>query len=198
MTIGGIVFALFQRSVLKVTGEFFGALFTPGFHRPGNWDPKDLSIVLTSIAFAFAGGFGQLFLSYWMRDKGVGMARYIGRVTSPLRGAAEAIPSTGYAFADSDENRRHYRGFMRYLTTEMSIGVGLNLLTTVIMCWLAWALLKPQGLIPQGWQIAVVQSAFFEVSWGPLGKTLFLIVAAAFLGLFQQRNEKCYSVTRTY
>ncbi|MBI4552763.1 MAG: Nramp family divalent metal transporter [Candidatus Latescibacteria bacterium] len=181
ITIGGIVFALFQRPVLAVTGEFFSALLTPGLHRPANWDPKDLSIVLTGIVFAGAGGFGQLFLSYWMRDKGVGMARYIGRVTSPLRGAAEAIPSTGYGFTDNEENRRHYRGFMRYLTVEMGLGVGLNLLTTTIMCWLAWALLRPKGLIPQGWQIAVVQSAFFEVSWGGIGKTLFLIIAAAFL-----------------
>jgi Mn2+/Fe2+ NRAMP family transporter len=181
ITIGGIIFALFQRPVLTVTGEFFSALLTPGFSRPVNWDPKDLPTILTGIAFAGAGGFGQLFLSYWMRDKGVGIARYIGRVTSPLRGAAETIPSTGYAFTDTDENRRHYRGFMHYLTIETSIGIALNLLTTVIMCWLAWALLKPQGLIPQGWQIAVVQSAFFEVSWGTLGKTLFLIVAAAFL-----------------
>ena len=181
ITLGGIAFALFQRPVLAVTGEFFGALLTPGFHRPANWDPKDLSVVLTGIAFAGAGGFGQLFLSYWIRDKGVGMAGYIGRVTSPLRGAAEAIPSTGYAFADTEENRGRYRGFVRYLTVETGMGVGLNLLTTVIMCWLAWALLRPQGLIPQGWQIAVVQSAFFEVSWGALGKTLFLVVAAAFL-----------------
>ena len=70
---------------------------------------------------------------------------------------------------------------MRYLYFESGLGVGLNLVTTVIMCWLAWALLLPQGLIPEGWEIAVVQSAFFEVSWGAIGKVVFLIVATAFL-----------------
>jgi hypothetical protein len=39
----------------------------------------------------------------------------------------------------------------------------------------------PKGLVPKGWEIAVVQSRFFEVSWGAFGKALFLLVAAAFL-----------------
>jgi Mn2+/Fe2+ NRAMP family transporter len=181
VTLAGIVFALFQRPVLDAAGGFFGALLVPTFHPPANWDPADLSTVMAAIVFAGAGGFGQLFLSYWMRDKGVGMAQYIGRITSPLRASAETIPSTGYGFADTEENRRHYRGFMRYLSLESGIGITLNLITTVIMCWLAWALLRPQGLIPKGWELAVVQSAFFEVSWGEIGRALFLIVATAFL-----------------
>ena len=49
------------------------------------------------------------------------------------------------------------------------------------MCWLAWALLLPQGVVPKGWEIAVVQAAFFEVAWGDIGRALFLVVAAAFL-----------------
>ncbi len=181
ITMVGIAFAVFQRPVLDVAGEFFGVLLTPGYHKPANWDPADLSTVLTAIVFAGAGGFGQLFLSYWMRDKGVGMSAYIGRITSPLRSAPEAISATGYAFEDTESNRTNYRKFMRYLKIESGLGVALNLVTTVIMCWLAWALLKPQGIVPQGWEIAVVQSAFFEVSWGAVGKIVFLIVAAAFL-----------------
>ncbi len=181
VTIVGICFAVFQDPVVAVAGEFFTALFTPSFSRPDNWDPADLSILLTGVVFAGAGGFGQLFLSYWMRDKGVGMARYMGRVTSPLRAEAETITSTGYGFIDTTENKKNYLCFMRYLKLESGLGVALNLVTTVIMCWLAWALLRPQGIIPQGWEIAVVQSTFFEVSWGAVGKVVFLLVAAAFL-----------------
>src|SRR5215471_8732412 len=48
-------------------------------------------------------------------------------------------------------------------------------------CLLAYALLFPKGLLPQGYELAVVQSRFFEVSWGLLGRILFLIIAAAFL-----------------
>jgi hypothetical protein len=35
--------------------------------------------------------------------------------------------------------------------------------------------------LPQNYEIAVVQSRFFEVSWGWWGKVFFLIIAAAFL-----------------
>jgi len=64
---------------------------------------------------------------------------------------------------------------------DISIGIGGNLLTTLMTCLLAYALLFPKGLLPQGYELAVVQSRFFEVSWGVIGKFLFLIVAAAFL-----------------
>ena len=181
ITIVGILFAVFQQPVLAVAGEFFGVLLSPGYQKPPNWDPADLSTVLTAIVFAGAGGFSQLFLSYWMRDKGVGMASYLGRITSPLRGAPEPISATGYAFENTESNHRNYRKFMRYLHMESGLAVGLNLITTIIMCWLAWALLMPQGIVPSGWEIAVVQSAFFEVSWGTIGKIIFLVVAAAFL-----------------
>jgi hypothetical protein len=42
-------------------------------------------------------------------------------------------------------------------------------------------LLFPKSLLPQGYEIAVVQSRFFEVSWGSWGRIFFLIIAAAFL-----------------
>ncbi len=183
ITMVGITFAVFQPKVLAVSGDFFSALI-PNFVWPGdvpNWDPKDWNTLVTSIAFAGAGGFGQLFIGYWMRDKGVGMGKLVGRVTSPITGQAETIPATGFAFADTEENKRNYKGWVKYISIENFIGVGLNLVTTAIMCWLAFALLLPEGKIPKGWEIAVVQSAFFEVSWGTLGKSLFLIVAAAFL-----------------
>jgi Mn2+/Fe2+ NRAMP family transporter len=183
ITMSGIVFAVFQEQVLATTGPFFTALI-PHFTLPSqvpNWDPKDWNTLVTSIAFAGAGGFGQLFIAYWMRDKGVGMGKIVGRITSPITGEAEAIPATGFYFADTAENQRNYKGWVRYFSFENAVGVGLNLLTTIIMCWLAWALLLPKGVVPKGWEIAVVQSAFFEVSWGAVGRALFLVVAAAFL-----------------
>jgi hypothetical protein len=67
------------------------------------------------------------------------------------------------------------------LTLDISVGILGNLFTTLMMCLLAWALLYPKGLIPQEYEIAVVQAQFFEVSWGAFGKALFLVVAAAFL-----------------
>jgi Mn2+/Fe2+ NRAMP family transporter len=180
VTIGGITAALFQPKVYAVASDFILSL-VPHVPRPSHWDPADLKIVVTSIAYAGAGGFGQLFIGYWIRDKGAGMGKLIGRVTSPITGDLETIPATGMAFKDTEENKKNYKGWVRYITIENGIGIFLNTLTTAIMCWLAFALLLPEGKVPKGWEIAVVQSAFFEVAWGRIGRALFLIVAAAFL-----------------
>jgi hypothetical protein len=48
-------------------------------------------------------------------------------------------------------------------------------------CLLAYALLFPQGLLPDHYDLAVVQSEFFAASCGWPGRVLFLVVAAAFL-----------------
>jgi hypothetical protein len=74
-----------------------------------------------------------------------------------------------------------WRRWIGFLRADVAVGIGGNLLTTLLACLLAWALLFPKGLLPVDYEIAVVQSRFFEVSWGEAGRVLFLIVAAAFL-----------------
>ena len=73
------------------------------------------------------------------------------------------------------------------------MGIAGNLITTVMMCLLAFALLRPEGLIPEGFKIAVVQSRFFEVTWGDVGRVLFLVIAAAFLADTWLATADCVS-----
>ena len=44
----------------------------------GHGIPADATKLLTAITFAGLGGFWTLFYSYWLRDKGSGMAHYMG------------------------------------------------------------------------------------------------------------------------
>jgi len=181
VTISGTVLAVLQPEVLSTAGPYFKTFFSFSAYFPESWDASDTNILLTSIAFAGMGGFGNLFYSYWMRDKGVGMSKYVGRITSPITGSEETIPATGYAFSDTTENRRHYLAWLRYVKIDDGLGVGLNIVTVMLMCWLSWSLLMPRGEYPSGWNIAVVQARFFEFAWGPVGRAVFLFVAAAFL-----------------
>jgi hypothetical protein len=107
------------------------------------------------------------------------MAHYMGRITGPITGKAEAIPDSGFVPEEKGVDR--LKRWQRFLFWDVSIGVGGNLLTTLLTCLLAYALLFPKGLIPQHYELAVVQSRFFEVSWGLVGRILFLVTAAAFL-----------------
>ena len=181
VTVVGLVWACAQPDVLAATPGFLRGLLGPSGPMPRPWDPADATKLLTAITFAGLGGFWILLYSYWLRDKGSGMAAHVGRITGPRSDRTEPVPTDGWLPADDGETRARWMQWRRYLGADALIGIGGNLATTLMTCLLAWALLFPQGLLPQDYDIAVVQSRFFEVSWGPIGRIVFLVVAAAFL-----------------
>lgn len=180
LTFIGLLWACATPRVIDAIPDFLKGLVVPG-NMPRPWDPNDATELLTAITFAGLGGFWTLFYSYWLRDKGTGMAKHMGRITGPVTGKPEVIPDSGFVPIDDMENRKRFDGWRRYLVFDSGIGIFGNILTTLMTCLLAYALLFPEGLIPQGYEIAVVQSRFFEISWGTAGRIIFLIVAAAFL-----------------
>lgn len=181
ITVVGLILACIHPSVREVFGDFFGRLITLQIEWPTNMDVKDIDILLTCIGFAGMGGFWNLMYSYWVRDKGVGMSRFMGRITSPITGVAESIPPTGYVFSDTPENKKNYKGWVKWVYCDQLFGTGINGFTMILSSLLAFALLYPKGLIPTGFEVAVVQAEFFRNSWGIAGGLVFLFVAAAFL-----------------
>jgi Mn2+/Fe2+ NRAMP family transporter len=186
----GVIVAALRPEVFAVAGSFLATLFNPiaglrSMFNPGaipGWDPKDTARIVTGIAYAGMGGFWNLLYAYWIRDKGVAMARYVGRITSPITGEPEAIPGTGYAFEDTEENKRNWQAWLRYLRVDNFVAVGLNGFVCILMMLLALAFLHPERLAPAGWKIAVEQARILEAVWGPIGRALFLLVGFAFLG----------------
>ena len=179
-TLIGLIWASANAEVLHVLPAFLKGLVVPQWPMARPWDSADATRLLTAITFAGLGGFWTLFYSYWLRDKGSGMAHYTGRLTGPITGKLEAIPDAG-SLPTNDEGLAHVRRWNHFMFWDIGIGVIGNLITTLLTCLLAYALLFPKGLLPQGYEIAVVQSRFFEASWGGWGRIFFLIVAAAFL-----------------
>jgi len=109
------------------------------------------------------------------------MAAHMGQLTG-FRSGVSAIRSGQAALPLEEEGTaRKLKQWYRYLSVETLIGVVGNILTTLMTCLLAFALLHPEGKIPEGFEIAVVQSEFFAVTWGDLGKVIFLFIAGAFL-----------------
>ncbi len=176
----GVAVAVTHPAVLAEGGAFWRAVATPHVGFPPEWDPADMKNLLTSLVYVGLGGFYTFMYAYWLREKGAGMAGRMGRLTG-LRGEEGEVALSGYLFDDSPENRKAHGLWIRYVKRENAVGLAINLVTVLLMCWLAYALLRPEGLVPKDWDIAVVQSRFFEVSWGRVGKMLFLVVAAAFL-----------------
>ncbi|MFQ5949933.1 MAG: Nramp family divalent metal transporter, partial [Nitrospiria bacterium] len=152
--------------------EFSAALVWPRWPADRPWEIADATKLLTAVTFAGLGGFWTLFYSYWLREKGVGMAGHRRTVPNHLEGWTIR--------SETDESAQLGR-WRRFLWIDSGIGVMGNLLTTLMTCLLAYALLFPEGLIPEKYELAVVQARFFEVQWGGFGRGLFLFIAAAFL-----------------
>jgi hypothetical protein len=181
ITVFGLLWACSERQVISALPSFIAGLTQVPTALPSNWQTEDATKLLTAITFAGLGGFWILFYSYWLRDKGSGMAANMPRITGAIADKSEVESVEGAIPADNVENKALWLQWRRFLTLDISIGILGNLFTTLMMCLLAWALLYPKGLIPQEYEIAVVQAQFFEVSWGVFGKALFLVIAAAFL-----------------
>lgn len=143
----------------------------------------DINVLLGAVVFAGAGGMLNLCVSLWYRDKQMGMAQYIGRITNPITGKPEAIPATGYAFEPNPDNLKKWRAWMRYVKIDQGIIFWLlGFITLFLLSLNAYAVLTPAGLVPEGLQVAVVQAHIFGEKLGPLGFKLFL--AMAFMMLF--------------
>lgn len=169
-----------------VVGEYFGALFQPKLGLPAEWDPNDVNILITMIAYTGAGGFWNMAYSYWIRDKNWGQAAHIGRVTSPITGAPEAIPEIGYGFEPSEENIKEARRWVHTLWLDNLFGVVLNMATIFLTSILSYGILRPMYLrgeieVPKGWKLVVVQGEWLAAAWGDIGRIIMLLLGFFFL-----------------
>lgn len=147
--------------------------------------PEDINIqvLFGAIVFAGAGGLLNLCVSLWYRDKEIGMGKHVGRIINPITGKVEAVSFQGYHFELHAGHLERWRRWMRFIRIDQGIIFWLlGLITLVLLSVNAYAVLTPQGLVPEGLEVAVVQAHIFAENWGQFGFYLFLIMA--FLMLF--------------
>ncbi len=188
VSLAGMAIACTHADVRSQLGAFLKGMVIPDVAMMRTFDPADAERLLTAITFAGLGGFWTLFYSYWMREKGIGMAAQVGRSlnSSPSwagveGGASDAAPLLAALPAETPDAVGQLRRWYRYLGLESLVGIVGNIATTLMTCLLAYALLHPKGRVPEGERIAVEQAEFFAVSWGQWGRLLFLFIAGSFL-----------------
>ncbi|WP_062012937.1 Nramp family divalent metal transporter [Aureimonas sp. AU4] len=117
-------------AVFVITAEDWAAL--PQI-ATGATIPVDLgfALLLGALAFAGAGGGQNLCQSNWIRDKGFGMGSYVPRITSPITGAPEAMPSTGYVFEPTPGNMERWRRWWRFANWEQALTFVLITFVTI-------------------------------------------------------------------
>ena len=98
--------------------------------------PLDWALVAGFAAYSGAGGTVNAMLTYWLRDKGFGMAGTVGVQPTPVGGQTILLPRDGAIFPPSDANLAKWREWWRYLRADLSylwtagclIGMGLPVL----------------------------------------------------------------------
>lgn len=142
-----------------------------------------------AIVFAGAGGTANLFYTFYLRDKNIGMGSLIPDLQNPLRGRTETIPSTGFLYPDTPENAGRFRSWWRYIWQDQLLFFWLlNTVTLMLFIFGALAVLHPLGKAPeQGtliWDESVILGDVFGrwgAAWGTVGRTIFLLVGVATL-----------------
>ena len=148
-----------------------------------------ISDLFTWIVFAGAGGTANLFYTFYLRDKNLGMGALIPDMQNPLRGRAETIPSTGFRFAETPENRSRFLTWLRYVRQDQVLFFWfLNSFTLLLFIFGALAVLYPKHIVPDKgtliWdQSLILGEAFgrWGSGWGKVGRTIFLLVGVATL-----------------
>lgn len=179
--VGMLSVVIAEPAVHAIFGEYFTALFTPHIGLPPNWDPGDAGRLVTLMCYTGAGGFWNLLYTYWVRDQNAGMAKHIGRVTSPITGELEAIPAIGYGFEPTPENHVKWRKWVKWIWCDSGFGVIMNTVTIIFTTLLSYAILYPKHEYPVGWKLVAVQGEWLGYTWGVIGRNLMLFIAFFFL-----------------
>jgi hypothetical protein len=126
-----------------------------------------------------AGGFWNFWHTYWVREKGMGMAKYFGHVTG-LTAPAEEIRRTGYMFdTDNPAELEKFRGWMKMnmvtLTLFFVILGGIFFTYFASLAGYSAAVIYKME-VPGGIKIATVLAEIFRSAFGQFGWVLFCII----------------------
>ncbi|QDT45826.1 hypothetical protein Pan241w_59540 [Gimesia alba] len=146
--------------------------------------------LLGALAFAGAGGTMNLGQSNFIKDKGYGMGKYIGRITSPITGQEEAVSEVGYHFKHTAENQTRWRQWWRAANIEHFFSFFLTCLAClVLLSLISYSLFYDangqlkDGVAQFGTGLNFIwgQATLLEDRLGGTFKLLFLLMGAAIL-----------------
>jgi len=145
--------------------------------------PAGISLATFIGAFAYAGAGGNLNLaqSFYIKEKGYGMGKFSGRITSILTGKKEKITLEGSTFEPTKKNLGRFKVWWRRINIEHAVLFwGTGAFTMIILSLLAYTTVfgKSTG---EGIHFIINEAITISHSTLPFLGTAFLIVAATML-----------------
>ncbi len=177
VTVGLIIVAIAVGST-NAWKELGAGILNVGYKAP-NMTVKAMFI---AIVFAGAGGTANLFYTFYLRDKNIGMGARLPELQNPLRGRTETGPSTGFVFEDTERNRDRFKAWWSYIRKDQLLFFwALNTVTILLFIFGALAILHPAGIIPAAGTLIWDEARVLGEVWGGPGRVIFLLVGVATL-----------------
>lgn len=176
----GLIMVAFAVGTADTWAELGKGVINVG-HVADGMSPKDFFI---AIVFAGAGGTANLFYTFYLRDKQIGMGSRIPSMQNPLRGRTEAAPVTGFKYEDTPENAGRFRAWWNFIRQDQLIFFWLlNTVTILLFIFGSLAVLHPKGIVPAKGSLIWDEAQILgdPAVWGETGRYVFLVVGLATL-----------------
>lgn len=174
----GLIQVVVASSTPAMWQELLSGVINIGYLDPG----MSVKTLFIALVFAGAGGTSNLFYSFYLRDKKIGMGAKIPVIVNPLRGRGEAIPATGFRFEESKENTRRFRDWWGYVKKDQTLFFWfLNTFTILLFIIVSFAILYPRKIVPSPGTLIWDEANILAEVWGEAGRLIFLIVGVATL-----------------
>ena len=146
--------------------------------------PVGIPIASFLAAFAYAGAGGNLNLaqSFYIKEKGYGMGKYAGRITSLLTGKKEEISLTGATFEPTPENLKTFRAWWKNINIEHFVVFWLTgSITILLLGLLAYVTTFGSAGTATGINFVILEAGEIGRRLFPFAGTFFLLIAGATL-----------------
>jgi len=146
--------------------------------------PEGLPFASFLAAFAFAGAGGNLNLaqSFYVKEKGYGMGKYGGKITSILTGKVEDISITGSTFAMNKENIDRFKAWWKVVNLEHLLVFWFGGIVSICMLsLLAYSTVFGSGGLPAGVDFIIYEASVIASKISPIVATTFLLIGGFML-----------------
>lgn len=146
--------------------------------------PAGISLATFLGAFAYAGAGGNLNLaqSFYIKEKGYGMGKFSGRITSILTGKKEKVTLEGTTFECTPKNLKRFRLWWKRINIEHALVFwATGAFTMIILSLLAYSTVFGSLDSTVGIGFVISEAKVIAGKTFPFLGTIFLLVAASML-----------------
>ncbi|MFZ3301620.1 MAG: Nramp family divalent metal transporter [Microgenomates group bacterium] len=146
--------------------------------------PEGLPIASFLAAFAFAGAGGNLNLaqSFYIKEKGYGMGKYGGKITSILTGKLEKLKLTGSKFVINSENLEKFKAWWKVTNLEHLVVFWFGgIISICLLALLAYSTVNGMSNLPTGVDFIITESQVISSKLGQFIGTAFLLIGGFML-----------------